>query len=203
MNKKYVVLTGITLIAILGLGLYFVNAAEAGYHPYYPLKPGNQWLYRMILPDKNEVIRTVGVTTPEKEISRMLVLINKNPFAEIHFVQTSKGIFKVKEISGSGINSVDPFQMIIPVDVKAGMTWNWESADKKSKEAAKVIGFEKVTVPAGTYDALLIEYTGNSEGVSYVEKAWFVKDIGNVKTVSTSTDKTTTLELISYKFLDK
>jgi hypothetical protein len=55
----------------------------------------------------------------------------------------------------------------------------------KLEGIAKIIGMEKVTVPAGTYDALVVNLKANmssgSVNAKIDGKTWYVKDIGMVQ----------------------
>ena len=85
--------------------------------------------------------------------------------------------------------------LLIP-KMSVGASWKWESADKKRRESSKVVGTEKVTVPAGTFETLVVQYEGVSDsGKAYLDKTWYAKGIGYVKDVMTIDGKATTLEL--------
>jgi hypothetical protein len=56
-----------------------------------------------------------------------------------------------------------------------------------------VSGSESVTVPAGTFDALLLEKTGGTS----IKRYWFVRGVGKVKETGTQTE-----ELASYEVME-
>lgn len=215
MRKKFFICMSVLFVILVSFGIYFVQAeAEGNYHPYYPLKPGNQWIYQMTFPDNSSFIRTVGVSAPINRNDHMVIMINKQPIAEVQFKMTDQGLFKVKEVTGDGIQNIEPMQMILPKEIKPGMTWNWESEDKKNKETGKIVGFEKISMKIivlenglekeseKEYDAVLVEYNGVYGGSKYTEKSWFVKNIGCVKTVNVTDGKTTTITMKDYNFLE-
>jgi hypothetical protein len=203
MRKELKVWAGILMLAIvLSLGVYYVWAKESGDAEagYYPLQAGNQWTYKETNFNGTVDYRQEKVFDGENDTVRVGMISNGVSFAEIHYRLTVDGIYKTKVISAYGVDDSKPYQKILPVRISAGYTWNWESENQTAKETARVVGFEKVTVPAGTFDAVLIEYDGNYEdGTAYTDKTWFVKGIGYVKNVSTLKGETTTLELTEYK----
>jgi hypothetical protein len=203
MRRKLKVWAGILMLAIvLSLGVYYAWAKESGDAGagYYPLKEGNKWAYKETFSNGMVIHHQEEVFNGGQDTVRVGLALDGKPYAEIHYRLTDDGIYKIKVISANGVDDSKPYQKILPARINAGYTWYWESESKKAKETAKVIGVEKVTVPAGTFDAVLIEYDGNYEnGAVYTDKTWFVKGIGYVKNVSTAGGETTTLELADYK----
>jgi hypothetical protein len=206
MRKKLKVWAGILMLAIvLSLGAYYAWAKESGNTgvagaDYYPLKVGNKWAYKETVSDGTVMHHQEEVFNGGQDTFRVGLALNGKPFAEIHYRLTDDGIFKTKVISAKGVDDSKPYQKILPARINAGYTWNWESESKKAKETAEVVGFEKVAVPAGTFDAVLVQYAGNTEdGTAYTDKTWFVKGIGYVKNVSAAGGETTTIELTDYK----
>ncbi|MCC6563504.1 MucBP domain-containing protein [Candidatus Uhrbacteria bacterium] len=109
---------------------------------------------------------------------------------------------------------------IMPADVRVGSEWTMENEVKMitsdtspigrlmngrvatTKIVSKVVGEESVTVPAGTFRALKIEQTVTSGGeisgrpysTTAENFAWYVKDVGLVKSQSTATGGAFTME---------
>jgi hypothetical protein len=166
---------------------------------YYPLKTGNKWIYNVSLPDGSSYKQTVTVLDPEKKKIRERITYEDNLLAELHFTETNQGLYKMEEVSQSGVLSFDPYQMVLSSKLIVGSSWSWESKDGKMKETAKVIATEKVTVPAGEFTALVVQCEGIDEtGISYVDKTWYVKKVGYVKHVYSADGKIANLELAEY-----
>ncbi|MFH1470071.1 MAG: hypothetical protein ABIO70_37145 [Pseudomonadota bacterium] len=81
----------------------------------------------------------------------------------------------------------DPPALLMPADMEVGTTWTTAyvgttetsisgASDFSSTVQQEVTGAEQVTVPAGTWDTLLVEFTGDGEGFSNV-----ARDVGQVK----------------------
>ena len=92
----------------------------------------------------------------------------------------------------STIGTITPHQLELPAKLGVGAKWDAETKLEQGggitlehKSVNKVVGMQKVTTPAGTYDALLIESSGpakiQGEAKEMRTKAWFVKGLGAVK----------------------
>lgn len=200
MNKISFIFLIIVLLLVMNTLVVFAadNGGEA--FEYYPLKTQNYWSYKVTLPNNEAYSQILFVNSQVGQDVRVVVLINQMPLMEIGYTLNEEGLFRTKQISPNGVVTLDPKQMVLASKLNPGMSWNWESADKKERESVKVIGVEKVTVPAGTFDALLVQYEGvYTDGTAYIEKTWFVKGIGYVKAVTSRANQTDTKELLEYK----
>lgn len=93
---------------------------------------------------------------------------------------------------GSTQGKFDNPSLDLPAKCDPGVSWTVRSQitptgqpPTKLEGIAKIIGMEKVTVPAGTYDALVVNLKANmSSGTVNAKidgKTWYVKDIGMVQ----------------------
>ena len=94
-------------------------------------------------------------------------------------------------------------------DLTPGATWNWSWAGTgiSAKYVYRVVGPEKVTVPAGTFDAIRVDYTAETLSETRGKlptvrgSLWIAKDIGLVKQFDDDPQAVfggkTTLELLS------
>ena len=97
------------------------------------------------------------------------------------------------------------FSPVLPAYPTPGMTW---SSDPKSRDFAvygvngtsKIVGVEKVTVPKGTYQALVVTSTLSQPGFKFgsgTRTMWFAPDVGLVKLVFRHGDgSVSTIQLI-------
>lgn len=194
----------IPLVAVLIflMTAWTASAADDGGEAfeYFPLKAQNYWAYKVSLPDNKAYSQIVLVNSSVGQDIRAVVFINQIPQMEVVYKLNEQGLFRTKQISAEGVITLNPMQLVLASKLNPGSVWSWEAADTKGKETAKVVGFEKVTVPVGTFEALLLEYEGvYNDGTVYFEKTWFVKGVGYVKVVSTAGDMTITKELLEYK----
>jgi hypothetical protein len=167
---------------------------------YFPLKVNNIWSYKVTLPNNEYYSQIMIVNSQVGQDIRVGVLINRMPFAEVIYSVNEEGLFRAKQISAQGVEVIEPKQMVLAAKIKADQVWNWEAADGREKESVKVIGFEKVTVPVGSFEALLVQYEGvYKNGKAYLDRTWFVKDVGYVKATTTIDGQTIIKELVEYK----
>lgn len=194
---------GMILVLLCGLvGFSVVHGADSGdVRAYFPLKVGNKWMYEVTLPDKNKVTQIIGIVPYEGDTFKMGVMFNDHPVEDVHFRETEKGIFKVKEITGAGTINYDPEQPLLPAKITAGSSWEWVSKVNNMKEKVTITSLkEKVEVPAGKFDAILVKSEGvDGTDASYIDLAYYVKGVGMVKEVFTASNQTRTIELIKYE----
>lgn len=200
LKKRLLILLLVVFLPIYGagVGLAIDNGGEA--FEYFPLKAQNYWAYKVSLPDNKAYSQIVLVNSNNGQDIRTVIFINQMPQMEVVYKLNEQGLFRTKQISAEGVNTLNPMQLVLASKLDPGSGWSWEATDEKGKETAKVIGFEKITVPAGTFDALLVQYEGvYNDGTNYLEKTWFVKGAGYVKVVSVVEDTIVTKELLEYK----
>ncbi|HBE76299.1 MAG TPA: hypothetical protein DDW65_00725 [Firmicutes bacterium] len=174
------------------------NDAEA----YFPLKPGNTWIYQLTLSGSSKTIQQkIKVSDPEDGNPKLIVYDpNANPQIFVYYVENQQGLFKTKEMGPSGILQYKPLWQVLGAKINIGASWSWESEDHKMKETAKVTAAEKVTVPAGAFETILIEYSGISQNnTAYTDKTWYAKGVGYVKDELTMDGKTLTSQLSEYQ----
>ncbi len=202
MSKKlWTNIAAIGMMLLLGAGLFMAFSAEpADDMAYFPLETGNQWAYLSVYFDNTKFREDLIVDKPDNGTLRLMVFSNANPVAEIHFQRNKDGLLKTKEISGAGVAKYEPAQLSLASKLKAGVTWKWKSAEGKAKYSSKVLNGGKITVPAGTFDTLLIRTEGVSEaGEDYLDETWYAKGTGYVKSVVTIGDKKKVDELVEFK----
>ncbi|HET6645306.1 MAG TPA: hypothetical protein VFG65_07400 [Fimbriimonadales bacterium] len=117
--------------------------------------------------------------------------------------------------TSTGNNRFDPPLLQLPANPKEGDSWksNYEvkipSGTFRANTTSKVLGIKKVTVPLGTFDAMVVRETGTlasgSLTMDVTSSVWFVKGVGLVKnSLQTSihgsqTSNTITIEAIPAK----
>lgn len=199
--KKVFMIQLITIFLVI-MGGWTVLAADVGGEAfeYFPLKSQNYWAYKVSLPDNQAYSQVVLVNSNLGQDIKVMVIINQIPRMEVAYLLNEQGLFRTKQISAEGVVTLKPMQLVLAAKLEPGMSWNWEAVEAAGKETARVIGFEKVSVPAGTFKALLVEYEGvYDDGTAYLERTWFVKGVGYVKVTSTMAGTTITKELLEYK----
>jgi hypothetical protein len=206
MTKKFWTrIAVIAIIVFLGVGLFIAFSAEpADDMAYFPLETGNHWAYRSVFFDNTQYREDLIVNEPDKGTLRLIVFNNGDPLAEIQFQRNKKGLFKAKEISGTGVSEYKPVQLSLASKLKVGASWKWKSANGKGQYTSKVQAGGKITVPAGTFDTILVHTNGVSEsGEAYVDNTWYAKGVGYVKSIVTIRGKKKVDELAEYTLAKK
>jgi hypothetical protein len=195
-------LAGLSVLAVLtvGVSLPAQEAAAPATNPYYPVKVGSEWTYKVQGgPIKMKITGTekVGQATGYKiEVTAG----NKVSATEVVGV-TAKG---VERYSVNGV-AAEPSILFLPADPEnAKEPWNIESKTagqggqplKGTFKASK----EKVTVPAGNYDTIHVKGSGMTVGSTTSDiDYWFAKDVGIVKLRFTLGSQEAVLELEKYE----
>jgi hypothetical protein len=201
----------ISLIVIIMVGLAFgisgimvFGAGSNDAQAYFPLKTGNTWIYQLTLSGSSKTIQQkIKVSDPEDGNPKLIVYDpNANPQIFVYYVENQQGLFKAKEMYTTGIFQYKPLWQVLGAKINIGASWSWESEDHKMRETAKVTAAEKVTVPAGTFETILIEYSGISQnGAAYTDKTWYAKGVGYVKDELNMDGKTLTSQLSEYQLV--
>jgi hypothetical protein len=188
-------LAGLSALGVLTLALAAPAQEAAKTNPYFPLKAGAEWTYKVQGgPIKVKVSGTEKIgNTPGFKLET--TANNKVSATEIVAI-TDEGVqrFSVNQMSA------EPAIMFLPMNPDATKEWNIDSkvAGQEIKGTFKV-DKDKVTVPAGTYDAVHVKGTDMTIGATKTTvEYWFAKDIGIVKLKFTLGSQDATLELESY-----
>jgi hypothetical protein len=193
-------LAGLTLLAALILGVAVPaqqDAPVAEPHPYYPLKVGTEWKYRV----QGGPI-TVKVAAAEKAGAFQGFKLETSAGGKVSASETVA--YTPEGVKRFNVNMLAPEQPILflPKDPDATKSWKVDT-----KVAGQTItgtftaSKTSVTVPAGTYpDAIHVRGEGMQIGsTTTTVEYWFAKDIGIVKLKFTLGTQDATLELEEFK----
>jgi hypothetical protein len=194
---------------------------------YYPLKKGERWTYQVTdlkkTPAKVDPKMKVDVVVEKEEVyTRNKMTKDGKPVFENgkqvvekftgfllkstsgqnskadHVVVLEDGIYRVHTAE---VPLTPPLQ-IFKMPLKPGEAWVWEANSTSGKEVIKgtfTARLEKITVPAGTYNAIAIRFVSDpSVGTPFEFTNWFVPKIGMAKHHVKSKDHERLLELQSY-----
>ena len=202
MNKKlWLGMTGLCIMLVLG-SVWAFAAVSGDALSYYPLgKPGNKWEYQVTVDGQNAGTQLYGVIQPEGNTMAVGIAVNGKMSAVEYYQESDRGLVRIQEISGKDITQYLPPQLILPAKMEAGKKWNWTSEDGKMKESDTIIDPPgKITVPAGSFDTLLVSCEGiDAKGVSYADKTWFAKGVGMVREENNYGGRLVVLQLIRYQ----
>jgi len=190
-------LAGLSVLALLTLGITLPAQEGPATHPYYPLKVGSEWTYKVQGgPIKVKVASAEKVSGGANGYKLETSAGNKVSASETVAV-TKDG---VQRYNVNGLNPTTPI-LFLPTDTDKTTEWNvdTEVSNQKIKGTFKS-SKEKVTVPAGTYEAA-VHVVGRDMTIGATTTTveyWFAKDVGIVKLRFTLGSQDATLELESY-----
>lgn len=184
-------------VLVFSLAAPSQDAAVPTTHPYYPLKSGAEWTYKVQGgPIKVKVIGTEKVTGGVNGFKLETSAASKVSATEIVAV-TAEG---VQRFNVNGLAPDAPI-LFLPTDLEKTKEWNITAkvSGQELKGTFK-IDKESVTVPLGTYkDAIHVKGVDMAIGSAKTTiEYWFAKDIGIVKLKFSLGTQDATLELEAY-----
>jgi hypothetical protein len=205
-------------------------------HPYYPLRQGSTWTFSG---DNFVMTWTVTELTGDDENAEAVINADiEEVTVTYHWICTTEGLVSYDYgnlgFSSAGLGDLGEFSfevvdeegtfLLPPDEMVPGATWSNSftiqstvsvqgqslTSSMRMSTNYTVVGFETITTPAGTFEALRVEQTGTwtnetmgqsfssaSNGVS-----WFAAGVGMVRNESSAEGVTTAMELTSYSVPD-
>ena len=191
-------LAGLSVLAVMivGVTLSAQETAAPTTHPYYPIKVGSEWTYKVQGgPIKMKITGTekVGQATGYK----IEVTAGSKVSATEVIGVTKDGVVRYKVNDAAADTPI----LFLPTDPEATKEWKIDTKGGGQPLAGTFrASKEKVTVPAGTYDTIHVKGTGMTVGNTTSDiDYWFAKDVGIVKLRFTLGSQDATLELEKYE----
>jgi hypothetical protein len=138
-------------------------------NPYYPVVNGAEWTY----------------TGPTGQFTHSLATGDNGAFTDT--VKSGENTFVIQGLclEGGDINLLD-----VPGNQKMDFTID---------STFTAVGYETVTVPAGTFNALKVEESSDMGGPEpTIINLWYAQNVGSIKTEIKMGDQTLVNELVSY-----
>jgi hypothetical protein len=172
------------LTAIATLGAAFCAAPtkeDKNAETYYPSKKGAKWVYewryRSSPPDEQiEILASVDARRDGTVMTVNSIDDRGEEFMEKILVSRS-GLYKLQSLQ----TKLDPPLCILKLPFKSDSEWEDETGNSKGKCVERKI--ERVKVPAGSYDAIRVEWEGTIDGNALSSKSWYAPKVGLVKEV--------------------
>lgn len=204
---------------VVGLAIALLTATGLQAAPpppdYYPFPLNGRWEYATTNAAQgttgNLLIKVIGADrdgsqmryTTEQDLgfgpSNLLYLKGEGWVKEIKFVLARNGI------TNETVN--DPIKPILKNPPKVGDQWSWTgqqvgAATTNASESFKAAAAEEVTVPAGKFNTIRVEITGEKAGTVFRKVMWYADRVGPVKWQiwDASNALQTTTELKRYEF---
>ena len=189
-----------TLRLVIGAAVVLASSsvlAQPAGDSYYPLKPKTKWVYKV--GDQTVEVEVAGTEKVGNEDAvKVVTKVGGKEVASELYQTKADGIYrlKVKE------DKIEPPVKVLALPVKKDATWKIDSkvGSQTVKGEFKVKNDkEEVTVPAGKFEAVLVEGTDlDVAGTKTTVRQWFAKDKGIVKLVYVIQGTESLLELKEY-----
>jgi len=189
-----------------------VSGDECG-NPYYPLKSGAQWTYT-----GPEGAFTHTISSSGGGIFTILVESGANTFniqalcmegGDINLLQVPGNSLSYSGEAGSSTMTTTSNEGVtLPGDIQVGDDWSQtlgvevsagdQRMDFTLDSTYTAVGYENVSVPAGTFNALKIEQSTSMGGPEpMIQTLWYVQEVGMVKS-EIDIGELVVQELVSY-----
>ena len=196
---------------------------EISVQDYYPLLPGTVWSYQeagekqptitvaqsteKVLGKETRLVLYAGGTLPDRQenysnstdglLFHRLFYVNSRGEGNTVLFETPLVMARAVTAVGSILSTKGKASVkrVYPDDNE-----NWIETEADFQATSEIVGFETVTVPAGTYTALQIRRSLSlkalDQSISTTSTFWFAKTIGIVKEVSSISGTEVSTELI-------
>ncbi len=165
-----------------------------GRSEYFPLQPGNWWIYGMSVKDPDAPDITIKVTGKAKIDGVNCFIyetsvgnrINRRDYLE---VRPGDGIYSRKREIFTPMGPKEffpqPPDLLLKFPLKNGLSWEWEDNSLKKLKGFNIFeitGNEIVKTEAGDFNCFRLEvYQENTRGDKLKTIRWFAKGVGMVK----------------------
>ena len=174
-----------------------VALAQPG-NEYFPLKAKTKWTYKVS--DQTVEVMVSGIEKFNNEdCTKVDTLVNGKVVASELYVVKTDGVYRVKVKD----DKIEPPVKVLMLPPKKDAEW-----EIKSKVGNQMVSgkfkikdtSEKVTTPAGVFDAILVEGIDlDIAGTKTTVKTWFAKGTGVVKLSYKIQDAESVLELTKFE----
>jgi hypothetical protein len=183
---------------LLLVGQAVLAQVPASTNDYFPVKTKSKWTYK-VLDQTVEVVVAGTEKYNNEDCVKLDTLVNGKVVASELMVVKADGIYRVKVKD----DKIEPPVKIFMSPAKKDLEWEVKSKvgtqSVSGKFKVKDIS-EKVTVPAGQFDTILVEGIDmDIAGTKTTVKMWFAKGTGIVKEVYKIQDSETVLELTKFE----
>ncbi len=171
-------LLAVLLVAVVAVAAPVPKKVKAKLPDYYPLADGTEWVYAM---GESEV--TVRVTEfTEKDgvkTGKLVTSIGGKDVASETIRVDQEGVSRTHMNS----TNIDPPVLLFKFGLADDESWEVKSKVGESKVKGKLTlkGVDKLSVPAGGYDAVLVSGKMTLSGTAVETNWWLAEGVGIVK----------------------
>jgi hypothetical protein len=199
----------ITAIAFALFLFSFSVAAKKPKAPaadFFPLRVGDSWTYRNTSDDSQYTLKVLNEEKQGDGSSRYEMELLAGVIVRKFFTKPNGWVLLHVERypEHEGLEAkYEPAKQYLQNPLVPGFKWQWKGKDYTQTnvtESNQVIGFEKVSVPAGKFRAMKV-VSQVSGGTAVMNKTyWYADGVGLVKTTTEAGEIKYGSELVDYSF---
>ena len=173
---------------------------------YFPLRAGDSWTYRNTSGGSEYTLKVLSEEKQEDGSIRYLVEKLAGVQIRLWFSKPAGWVLLHLERypEHEGLEAkYDPPKQYLRSPLVAGAKWEWSGLDQtrtQVEEKNRVIGFEKVAVPAGKFRALKMVSLVTGGATPMTKTYWYADKVGLVKTTTEAGQIKYGSELADYSF---
>jgi hypothetical protein len=196
------------LIALICVLLSSAAVAKEEYVPdYFPAPLGAEWYYKLTSSAgmTMDIKNVVSQRTDASEVGYNIVIDSFVPQKSISYYLKKPGWAMILKTEMPASNYTADYVEDLPHlmnPLKTGATWDYKGkmGGQDMTQSWKVIGAEKVTVPAGEFNAIKVESTSTISGSTTEYTFWYVDRVGAVRVLTKVAGMTNDMVLVKYAF---
>ncbi|MBY0460990.1 MAG: hypothetical protein K2V38_27025 [Gemmataceae bacterium] len=136
---------------------------------YYPVASGAKWEYE----DKGRPDLLLTSTVEARGGTWVVTVGTEERYVWV--LEVSPGVLVLTGDRGAKMDVPRPW---LKAPIRVGNSWELRTAEQKTWTIGAV---EKVTVPAGTFEAVRVDHAYTVDGQERAESSWFAPGVGLVK----------------------
>jgi hypothetical protein len=171
----------VVAVVVVVIGPLFAPAAPVPKHlmkdrpaQYFPTTVGTKWVYEDPNGEETLELVKVEVVNGAQVVSVVKVLDDRTAPNQRVAVSATQ----IARLAWSGEPFVEPLVML-KIPCRAGEKWEYDTAGVKGTDT--IAGVERVTVPAGTFEAVRVDSVYTFVGKTENDSFWYAAGIGLVK----------------------
>ena len=175
---------------------------------FFPLRVGDSWTYRNS-ESGGYTCKVLSEEPQEGGPPRYLVELRSEVVILNTFSKAGDWVLFHSESypEHEGLKATyDPPKQYLPNPLVAGKKWEWSGKDPTQMdrhESSQVVGFEDVTVTAGTFRAMKVVSEVSGGSIPMTKTYWYAEGVGLVKTTTQGGEIKYGSELTDYSFKKK
>ena len=173
---------------------------------YFPLRVGDSWTYRNTSGDGEYSLKVLSEEKQPDGSTRYLVEMLSGVKIHSWFSKNSGWVLmhgeRYPEHEGLEVK-YEPAKQYLQNPLVAGSKWGWKGKDYTQTERSEnnhVVGFEKVTVPAGKFRAMKVVSQIEGAATPVTKTYWYADGVGLVKSTTEGGQIKYGWELADYSF---